>query len=88
MRFVLYVLGVFVKDDARIALYSAAIWGGLHIQSESWGFHAFWAFYIFTRCYLEQAKYSIRRAVWMTTAIHAGNNLLSYIYTLAERILS
>jgi hypothetical protein len=84
MRLVLYALALGVGNDRRVALYSAAIWAGLHVQSESWGLHAFWAFYIFSRCYVEQAKRSTRRAIWMTTAIHAGCNLLSYLYTLIE----
>jgi hypothetical protein len=85
LRLVLHLLRRCLGDNPRVVWYSAAFWGAMHVPSSTWGLHAVWAFYIFTRCYLEQEKCSIRRAVWVTTAVHACCNLLSYLGTLLWR---
>ncbi|HWA27581.1 MAG TPA: hypothetical protein VG734_18135 [Lacunisphaera sp.] len=85
---VLFFLRRWLGDRPRILWYSAAFFGALHFPSVTWGLHAVWAFYMFSRCYLSLVKSSPARAFWVTTAVHAGCNLLSYLGTLLWRSMA
>lgn len=78
MRVVLYLFGKLTRNEALLATCSALVWGVLHVRSESWGFHAVWSFFVMSHCFLRLRPLSLSHAVWFTTAIHAGFNLLSY----------
>lgn len=82
---VLWALRRCLADSPRVVWYSALFFGALHFPSSTWGLHAIWAFYVFSRLYLVQSKHSTWRAIWMTTLVHSGCNLLSYIGTLIWR---
>jgi hypothetical protein len=81
MRFIFYALGQASRNEALVNLCSSAIWGALHLHSESWGFHAVWSFWVMGLCYQRLARVSTRRAVLMTTGIHIGFNSLSGVLT-------
>jgi len=87
MRFLFFLLGRWTESQQRLKWYVAAIFGALHADSESWGLHAIWGFYVMSNCYLEQNRISTRRAVWMTVAVHSLCNLVSYAATLLESTL-
>jgi hypothetical protein len=85
MRLLFFALRKCAVSADRLKWYVAAVFGVLHVDSETWGLHAVWGFYIMSTLYLDQQRISTRRAVWMTVSVHSLCNLFSYVSTLIER---
>lgn len=78
MRLGFRLLGKFIPDERWLILSSAIIWSTLHYQSEAWGLHALWPFFVFGVCFIHLRRQSMDRAIWVTATIHALCNALFY----------
>jgi len=78
MRMIFYAGEKFLKNTLVLCTVSAVIWGILHLDSESWGLHAAWAFFVMSVCFRRLQQDSRQRAVRVITLIHAVFNALSY----------
>lgn len=78
MRFTYFCLGKFIKTETTLNITSAIAWGILHLNSESWGLHAVWAFFVMGICFLRLRQKSAQHALYVTMIIHALFNALSY----------
>ena len=83
MRMIFFAFGKMIQNNLALCATSAAIWGILHLSSESWGLHAAWAFFVMGICFRRLQESSTQRAVNITMLIHAGFNSLTYgVYLL------
>lgn len=83
LRFILHSLNRFIKKESTTQLVAAVFWGVMHWESESWGLHASWAFYVMGKWYLRSRVHSVHFALYTTMVIHAIFNALSYaVYLL------
>jgi hypothetical protein len=83
MRYLFLLLRKFTQKTIVLSAWSAVIWGAAHAIYISWGTHAVWPFFVLSICYLCLEKISLWRAILITTLIHGGCNLLSYLLYLA-----
>lgn len=72
----------FIKSPMKLTIFCSVIWGGMHINSSSWGIPAVWGFFILGICYLELLQRSNRTAFYTTSIIHSVFNGFSYILYL------
>lgn len=78
MRFFFYWVGKFIKTQTWVNVVSAVLWGTMHWNSESWGLHAVWAFFVMGICFLRLRNRSTQHALYVTMIVHAIFNALSY----------
>lgn len=78
MRYLFRILRKASEHHVVLAGLSAALWIPLHAMYVGWGLHAAWPFFVLGLCYLSLESISFSRAFWVTTAIHALCNALSY----------
>lgn len=78
MRFTYFCLGKFLKTETALNIASAIAWGIMHCNSESWGLHAVWAFFVMGICFMRLRQKSTQHALYVTMIIHALFNALSY----------
>ena len=85
---VIGVLRHFMKRTEYVPLVAALICAGLHsLAKPLWGIEIFWAFLIFSLCYVTWAKKSVWAALGLTALLHALHNLLPLLFLIARRIL-
>jgi len=78
MRMIFYAGGKFLSNTLALCGVSAVVWGVLHLDTQSWGVHAIWAFFVMGVCFRRLQQDSGKKAVRVITLIHAGFNALSY----------
>ena len=78
MRYLFRMLRKVSERQVVLAGLSAALWIPLHAMYVGWGVHAAWPFFVLGLCYLSLEPISFSRAFWVTAAIHALCNALSY----------
>jgi len=85
MQLTYYFLGKFLRTETTLNIVSAIAWGIMHCNSESWGLHAVWAFFVMGICFLRLRQKSSQHALYVTMIIHALFNALSYGLYLSLR---
>jgi len=83
MMVVFWFLRKFTQVLLKLAVWSAVLWALFHsLAWLPWGVIVFWAFVVFSICYLSWEKVSRSRAFWITSATHAMLNLIPGILTV------
>jgi hypothetical protein len=86
LSFGIFLLSRFVKTKAVIAILSAILWAALHsLASPSWGLVVLWPFFVFSCGYIAWRQKSWFKAVWVTSCIHALQNLLPALVLISMR---
>ena len=80
----LWILSFITKRPVRLAVMSAFIWAGVHsLIAPAWGLGVIWPFFIFSCSYLGWRRRSWRRAILVTSCVHAFQNILPAIAVIA-----
>ena len=71
---------------AFVPLVAALVCATLHsLAKPLWGLEIFWAFLIFSLCYVTWVRKSVWSALGMSALLHALHNLLPLLFLLAMR---
>ena len=85
------ILGIIrevTRNDLRIALASALIWGYIHsLFAIGWGLTVCWGFFVFSVCFLEWEKKSKGKAIIATALVHTCQNMVPAVLALMIWIL-
>lgn len=74
---ILWLLQKFMENNVAVAATSAAVWGVLHsLSAPFWGIVIVWPFFVFSLCFLEWRRISIRKAILATGLTHTCQNIL------------
>jgi len=88
LAIVIVVLRRFMKRTEYVPLVAALFCAGLHsLAKPLWGIEIFWAFLIFSLCYVTWARKSVWQALGLTALLHALHNLLPLLFLISLRIL-
>jgi hypothetical protein len=80
----LWILSFITKRPVRLAVISAFIWAGVHsLFAPAWGLGVIWPFFVFSCSYLGWRRRSWRRAILVTSCVHAFQNILPAIAVIA-----
>ena len=80
----LRLLSFITKRPVRLAIFSAFIWAVVHsLEAPVWGLGVIWPFFVFSCCYLSWRRHSWWRAIFVTTCVHAFQNILPAIAVIA-----
>ena len=80
----LWILSFITKRQVLLGVISAFIWAGVHSLIEpAWGLGVIWPFFVFSCCYLSWRRRSWRRAILVTSCVHALQNTLPAIAVIA-----
>jgi hypothetical protein len=72
---------------ALVPLVAALVCAALHsLVKPLWGLEIFWAFLIFSLCYVTWARKSVWSALGLTALLHALHNLLPLLALLIGRV--
>lgn len=83
---IIWILQRLVKRTAYVPLAAALVCAALHsLAKPLWGIEIFWAFLIFSLCYVTWARKSFWHALGLTALLHALHNLLPLLFLLAMR---
>ena len=86
LAIVIGVLRRLMKRTEYVPLVAALICAGLHsLAKPLWGIEIFWAFLVFSLCYVTWAKKSIWPALGLTALLHALHNLLPLLFLIVLR---
>jgi hypothetical protein len=86
MAILIWVLRRFIRRAEYLPLVTALVCAGLHsLAKPYWGLEIFWAFLIFSLCYLTWEKKSLVQAFGMTAILHALHNLLPTVVIIMAR---
>ena len=80
----LWILSFITKKPVRLAIMSAIVWAVVHsLIAPAWGLGVIWPFFVFSCAYLGWRRHSWRRAILVTSCVHAFQNLLPAIAAIA-----
>ena len=80
------ILSFITKRPVRLAIISAIIWAGVHsLLAPAWGLGVIWPFFVFSCSYLGWRRCSWRRAILVTSCVHAFQNTLPAIMVIATQ---
>ena len=80
----LWILSFITKRPVRLAIISAFVWAGLHsLMAPAWGLGVIWPFFVFSCSYLSWRRRSWWRAIFVTSCVHAFQNILPAIVVIA-----
>jgi hypothetical protein len=80
MSLFFFILSFFITSKRKLVVISAIFWAGLHsLLSPGWGLIVWWPFAVFSCAYLTWRNKSWLHAIWVTTCIHALQNLIPSI---------
>ena len=80
------ILSFITKRPVRLAIISAIIWAGVHsLLAPAWGLGVIWPFFVFSCSYLGWRRRSWRRAILVTSCVHAFQNTLPAIMVIATQ---
>jgi hypothetical protein len=80
----LWILSFITKRQVRLAVFSAFVWAGVHsLIAPAWGLGVVWPFFVFSCSYLSWRKRSWWHAILVTSCVHAFQNILPTIATIA-----
>ncbi|OHB74127.1 MAG: hypothetical protein A2Z25_19805 [Planctomycetes bacterium RBG_16_55_9] len=83
---VLHILSFVTKRSIPLAAMSAFVWACLHsIAAPAWGLGVIWPFFVFSCSYLAWRRRGWWRAIFVTSCVHAFQNLLPAIATVATQ---
>jgi hypothetical protein len=83
---ILWILKRFIRNNLAVAFTSAAIWAVLHSTiAIAWGFVIWWAFFVFSICFLEWEKKSKKQAIVATASIHMCQNFFPLVAILLTK---
>lgn len=86
MALIIWVIRPVVKRVEYLPFISALIWAVMHSLARiSWGPGIFWAFVIFSTCYVTWHKKSVWQAIGMTALLHSLHNLFPLLLLLVTR---
>ena len=81
---VLWILSFITKRPVRLAVISAIVWACAHSYfAPAWGLGVIWPFFVFSCSYLGWRRRSWRRAILVTSCVHAFQNILPAIAAVA-----
>lgn len=80
---ILWILKRLIRNNIAVAFSSAAIWAVLHSTiAIAWGFIIWWAFFVFSICFLEWEKKSKKQAIVATASVHMCQNFIPLLAVL------
>jgi hypothetical protein len=80
----LWILSFITKRQVLLAVISAFIWAVMHsLIAPTWGLVVIWPFFVFSCSYLAWRKRSWRRAILVTSCVHAFQNILPTIVAIS-----
>lgn len=83
MSLFFFILSFFITSERMLVVISAIFWASLHsLLSPGWGLIVWWPFVVFSCAYLTWRNKSWLQAIWVTTCIHALQNLIPSIAIL------
>jgi len=84
MWLLLWALSVFTEKTYLLSVISGVAWGFIHgLTSPIWGLFVFWPFIIFSFCFLEWKKKSVKDAIIVTSIVHTCHNIFPSICLFA-----
>lgn len=85
---IIWILQRVVPRPAWVPLVAALVCATLHsLAKPLWGLEVFWAFLIFSLCYVTWARKSVWSALGLTALLHALHNLTPAIAVIAAKYL-
>lgn len=86
MGLVLRILSLITKRRIPLAAMSACLWACLHsIAAPVWGLGVIWPFFVFSCSYLTWRERAWWRAIWVTSCVHAFQNVLPALAAVAKQ---
>ncbi|UCC98370.1 MAG: hypothetical protein JSW66_00470 [Phycisphaerales bacterium] len=86
MGLVLRILSFITKRRIALAAMSACIWACLHsIAAPAWGLGVIWPFFVFSCSYLVWRERAWWRAIWVTSCVHAFQNVVPAMAAIANQ---
>lgn len=86
LALIIWILQRVGLRPAFIPLVAALVCATLHsLAKPLWGLEIFWAFLIFSLCYVTWARKSFWAALGLTALLHALHNLLPMLFLFAMR---
>jgi hypothetical protein len=86
MGLVLRILSLITRRRIRLAVMSAFVWACLHsIAAPAWGLGVIWPFFVFSCSYLAWRQRGWWRAIFVTSCVHAFQNVLPTIVAVASQ---
>jgi hypothetical protein len=83
----IWLLQRIVPRPTLVPLVAALVCAALHsLAKPLWGIEIFWAFLIFSLCYVTWARKSVWAGLGLTALLHALHNLLPLLALLAIRL--